>query len=666
MSEHFEKLPEVTKKKRRVSKKATWMLVTVSLFVILFGTGTAGMYWYEKNYNDKVYIGVSINNTSLSGLTKDEARQVIKAEVANLLDDGLRFNYDGNEKVVTADNNPDLISVNIETMTNQAYSLGRTGKGYMQWLQRFGLLVNKTEILLDYELDKVGLERELRLLFAEFENPAQNSDIAIEVTDADAHEYIMMFTPESAGKSLSYDSAFSRLQSRLKFFENPVIQLHLVSEEPTITQVEAEQMRNSIKDYLLLDDLTLEYKEKDISFPVSWSEFTTWLSLKRNDAGEIVVDVNSSVLTDYLRTLAKDNINQPAHNAVLEMENEKVIKFEPQQTGVELKLYPTLESIHTTLIQNKKTNIPLIVDVAEPEVTLADLNDLGIKELLGTGFSNFSGSPSNRVKNISHATYDKLNGTLIKPGEEFSLIAATKPYTIAGGYLPELVIKGDEIKPEIGGGLCQIGTTLFRAVMNAGLEVTQRRNHSLVVSYYNDPRNGNPGTDATIYDPAPDFKFINDTGAYLLLTTSMNPSTGELYYSFWGTSDGRKGYYSEPVVQRWISAGPQKEIVSKDLAPGARKCQIGHTGAETSFTYYRERPNKEVEEVVFSSYYRALPKTCLIGPEKEETPTASDTSSEATAAPDEEPEALPDIQAPVETPPNEPVSEAPTNVLPKT
>ena len=87
-----------------------------------------------------------------------------------------------------------------------------------------------------------------------------------------------------------------------------------------------------------------------------------------------------------------------------------------------------------------------------------------------------------------------------------------EPFTIEAGYLPELVIKGDEIKPEIAGGLCQVGTTMFRAAMNSGLKITERQNHSLVVSYYNDLSNGNPGTDATIYDPHPDFRFLNDTG----------------------------------------------------------------------------------------------------------------------------------------------------------
>ncbi|MEK7530178.1 MAG: VanW family protein, partial [Patescibacteria group bacterium] len=256
--------------------------------------------------------------------------------------------------------------------------------------------------------------------------------------------------------------------------------------------------------------------------------------------------------------------------------------------------------------------IQIPVETNQPSIGTGEVNDLGITEVLGVGTSNFKGSPANRVKNIRHGV-NKLNGILIAPDEEFSLLAALRPFTIEDGYLPELVIKGDEIKPEVAGGLCQIGSTTFRAVMNSGLPVTERRNHSLVVSYYNDPSNGNPGTDATIYDPAPDFRFVNDTGKYILFTTSMNDSTGDLRFTFWGTNDGRKGYYSAPVVQNWIGAGEAQTRYTTYLPLGVRRCQSAHPGANASFTYTVERPDGEVEQTVYESHYRALPTICLEG-----------------------------------------------------
>ena len=156
----------------------------------------------------------------------------------------------------------------------------------------------------------------------------------------------------------------------------------------------------------------------------------------------------------------------------------------------------TLAAITAVWGQADQT-IELAVTTTAPSVDVGDVNDLGINEILGVGTSNFSGSPTNRIKNIKNGAR-LLNGTLIKPGETFSLLNTLKPFTTDNGYLPELVIKGDKIQPELGGGLCQIGTTIFRAAMNSGMPIVERRSHSLAVSYYFDPENGNP-------EPTPPF-----------------------------------------------------------------------------------------------------------------------------------------------------------------
>jgi len=278
--------------------------------------------------------------------------------------------------------------------------------------------------------------------------------------------------------------------------------------------------------------------------------------------------------------------------------------------------------------------LTIAVETVAPTITTGSVNDLGIKEILGVGTSDFSGSPSNRIANITHGA-EKLNGLLIPPGEILSLIDHLKPFTIADGYLPELVIKGDEIKPEVGGGLCQIGTTTFRASMNAGLEIVERRNHSLIVSYYDDPSNGKPGTDATIYDPAPDFKVKNYTENYVLLTTEVDVQNHTLVFTFWGTSDGRNAYYTPPQVLSWNGYGSTEYKETPDLPPGVERCQSPHPGATTTFDYIVERPDGTEFKKTFTSVYRSLPRICLVGIDPDVLPpiqTQEDTpaSTEST------------------------------------
>jgi vancomycin resistance protein YoaR len=275
------------------------------------------------------------------------------------------------------------------------------------------------------------------------------------------------------------------------------------------------------------------------------------------------------------------------------------------------------------------SSLQLAIALVEPEITTGEVNDFGIEDILGVGYSSYKGSPTNRIKNIRFAVTKKLNGILVKPGETFSMLNALKPFTEEGGYLPELVIKGDRIKPEVGGGLCQVGSTMFRAAMNSGLDIVERRNHSLVVNYYNDHRNKMPGADATIYDPAPDFKFKNDTAGNILIMTDMNEKTQELFFTLWGKSDGRKGYYDPPTLHNWIPTGPAKDIITDELPEGKKKCQEPHPGAVASLKYHRELPSGELVTRVFESHYRPLPRICLIGG----TPTATADGQTTTPTP---------------------------------
>jgi vancomycin resistance protein YoaR len=136
-----------------------------------------------------------------------------------------------------------------------------------------------------------------------------------------------------------------------------------------------------------------------------------------------------------------------------------------------------------------------------------------------------------------------------------------------------------------------------------------------VVSYYNDPANGNPGTDATIYEPYPDFKFTNDTGHFILFEAEMLEEKQELHFTFWGTSDGREGSYTPPVVLRWIPTGEPKRVETLDLPPGKEECQAAHVGADTTFTYHVTKSDGSVEKRVFESHYRPIPQICLVGVE---------------------------------------------------
>lgn len=201
-----------------------------------------------------------------------------------------------------------------------------------------------------------------------------------------------------------------------------------------------------------------------------------------------------------------------------------------------------------------------------------------------------------------------LNGLLIRPGEELSLVKAIGPVDATLGYRQELVIRGDRTIPEFGGGLCQVATTLFRAILNAGLPVLERRNHSYRVSYYEPP----VGMDATIYEPKPDLRFKNDYSTFLLLQTRIEGD--DLIYEFWGTKDGRVAESSKPRIYNAVKPPEPLNIETTDIPVGTTKCiERAHPGSDAEFTYSVTDKNGKKTDTVFTSHYRPWRQVCLVG-----------------------------------------------------
>ena len=185
------------------------------------------------------------------------------------------------------------------------------------------------------------------------------------------------------------------------------------------------------------------------------------------------------------------------------------------------------------------------------------------------------------------------------------------------------MIKGQEILPELGGGMCQISTTLFRGAMNGGLEIVERTNHSLWLHWYDDPRTHTPGTDATIYEDDSgskknnkDFRFKNDTNNFIAIKVRVD-KIGNLYIDLWGTKDGREGLIYEPQIIKefFVATGTATttNLTTTKLPIGKVLCNGPFKGASTYFTYgVTDKDGKETTQN-FYSYYKPQERVCNTG-----------------------------------------------------
>ncbi len=600
------------------------IVVVVGVCVVVTGASAT----IRLAARDRILPGITIGGIAVGGLDRATALQTLQTAYDAMLDEGLNVAVDGSISQITlranGQNDPDLsynvIDMDINAAVNEAYDLGRNG-GTMSHIFRPLLLATlfPAHVTVNTRLTEQPIHDAVTQAFPDVEDPGE--PIGFDVT-YDDDEPIVTVTPPVNGHAFDWTTAALALTEDAKDFHLATLEIPVLTLTSDITIEEADTLADSVDEALAAAPYTLSYTAENRTEAQTWEvtkrDVAAWIAPGRDENNKLMLTLDATAMAEFLETL-HDDIDVAAQNARFAMENARVVEFAASHDGVTVNDEATIRAV-SDFFGTMDTEILVMVDRVAPTVTTETVNSLGINEVIGVGTSDFKGSPSNRIANIKHGA-EKLNGLLIAPGETVSLLEQLRPFTVEDGYLPELVIKGDEIKPEIGGGLCQIGTTTFRAVMNTGLHVVERRNHSLVVSYYNDPSNNQPGTDATIYDPAPDFKFENDMANYILLTTEVDEVEKKLYFTFWGTSDNRVGSYEPPTVVSWSGYGATQYTETTTLAPGVEKCQAPHPGATTTFTYTIAYADGTTHEEEFFSSYRSLPKICLVG-KVEEAPLA--------------------------------------------
>lgn len=276
-------------------------------------------------------------------------------------------------------------------------------------------------------------------------------------------------------------------------------------------------------------------------------------------------------------------------------------------TGRELDIEMTA-TLTVAALEQGIVFITLPVKETQPEIAVEDpeLRTAGIREVVTIGESDFAGSPANRRHNIQ-VGLSKFNGHLIPQGAVFSFNEVLGPVDGKAGYLKELVIKGDKTEPDYGGGLCQISSTAYRGVWEYGFPITDRKNHSYAVSYYEPV-----GTDATVYLPNPDMKFLNDSSGSLLIQTHME--NDKAYYIYYGTKDARKAEVYGPLISDRKAPPPDRYEQVTTLPPGVKR-KVGDRHAGLTALWYRVvgMPGQEEKAEPYLSTYQARPLFYQIG-----------------------------------------------------
>lgn len=312
---------------------------------------------------------------------------------------------------------------------------------------------------------------------------------------------------------------------------------------------------------------------------------------------------NSEKFASMIKPLQEKAYKAPV-NAQFEFSNGRVTTFKSSVDGIQLDVAKAQQYIEDSIIKTLKSGsvqeftfeIPSIR--LEPDITTEEANTFGIVEEIGSGTSLFQHSIPNRIHNVKHAA-SKINGILVAPNEEFSFVQHLGEVSKSTGYATAYVIQGGRTVLGDGGGVCQVSTTLFRAILDAGLPITERKAHAYRVSYYE--QDSPPGFDATVYYPTVDLKFVNDTGNYLLIQSELDPVELRLTYKIYGKSDGRTVEITKPIVGGYAPA-PEPLYQEDPTLPTGTTKQVDYAASGATATFQRIVRDKEGKVMIDEKY----------------------------------------------------------------
>ena len=629
-------------KHHHARKAIKCLLILVAFLVLISGIALASYFIFEKKYTDRIYPGIYIGTINLGGKTLVEAETILNNKRNDLDKNGIIFGHQNKQtkifptlSSVESDLAYEIINFDIDRSIKEALQLGRDDVPILNLKNKIVLILNKTQTPLYFTLNREEIFKILKSDFSKFETESANANLKY-----DNEKFII--EDEKLGNILDYSRAIDILENNLSYFRSAGIQLVSKIEKPKIYKNQTTGLEEKAEIILKNTPLIIKFDSSKVDnrllFDKNWTidknTLAGLLKLKNTfdpsiEKEKILIGFNEKGIQDYFKEHILSEIEIEPQNAKFEIKDGRVIEFQESKDGFEVNFEATFNLLENKFIGEGEKNITLAITGLKSNLHTQDVNDIGINEIIGTGHSDFSGSPSNRRHNIATGAA-ALNGLLVKPDEEFSLITALGNIDKENGYLQELVIKGNETIAEYGGGLCQIGTTLFRTVLQSGLPITMRRNHSYRVSYY-EPA----GTDATIYNPWPDFKFINDTENNILIQTRIEGD--DIYFDFWGTNDGRIIEISEPTIYNITRPAPTKLIETLNLPVGQKKCtEHAHNGADAYFDYKVTYNEENIVEKRFSSHYVPWREVCLIGVEKLSEEEEEEEEEEETATSSEE------------------------------
>jgi len=537
--------PSVVQKRSLPEHILLSLLLGFVAFFLIAGIFLAG---FQLLYGGRIYPGVTVAGVAVGGLSPAQAATEIQSKIS-FPENGKILLQDGTNAWVVK---PQELGLFLDPGASAAtaFNHGRRGSLMSRLQAEFTGWYDGAAVAPALVFDQRLARQYLTSLAGQIDRPVIEANLGVQGTE-------VIVRSGEIGRTLDIDSSLVALSAQVQTLQDGVVPLVVKETSPVILDpsVQAEQVRA-----ILSQPLTLTMPEGQTADGAPWviepAALAGMLAIERVTEGNSAtyrVGINSETLIQYLSSLAP-NLQTFAQNArfIFNDDTRQLDLLEHAVIGRQLNVQASLTAIQDGLAGGQHS-IPLVFDVTNPQATdTTTAADLGITEAVSVQSSYFYGSSPERVQNIQAAA-KSFHGLLIAPGETFSMASQLTDISLDNGYAEALIIVGNQTVVGIGGGVCQVSTTLFRTAFFGGFSIVERHAHAYRVYYYekvagNKINQNYAGLDATVYVPLVDFKFRNDTPYWLLMETYVDPGASRITWKFYSTSDGRS-------VQ-WDTTGP--------------------------------------------------------------------------------------------------------------
>lgn len=576
---------------------------------VLVGT-ISGMFFAGAVLASRIYLdgklprGTVISGVKIGFLNKTEA------EKALLLEEELFLNKEINISLKEKTAISTMKDLGVEFLTKET-------------LEKLQVIDSKNKIFPDF-----SLEGETKDLILKIDSKKLINELDLKLKIKEFYPKSAIFSVDEKGNLFVRDGEAGYVikeEKLIKEIEKQTKNLTLIDLKIEISPAPPEKNKDDIEKERpeMINKLSKIVTFKDPIYRDNWYvkplKRIDWVGFewreKTNENGEIQKFISVKIKQEKLNEFLDAEVSkwldaEPDDVNVFTNEKGEVVIEGVGKDGMKIQREQLLADFENA-INEGVTEIKVPIEMLTPKITVSeDLQKLGVRERLSVGHTSYYGSPVNRKFNIKTGS-EKFNGKLIKPGEEFSFNKNLGKVDASTGYRKELVIKPEGTIPEYGGGICQVSTTMYRAILFAGLPVVERNEHSYAVSYYSQVLGH--GLDATIYLGGADLRFTNDTENAILVQTFVDKDN-ELYFIFYGTSDGRSVEMKGPEISAQTKHGEPIYEKTKDLPKGQTKqVEKAHNGFDVLWKRIITFKDGTKKEENIKTHYKAVSDKILVG-----------------------------------------------------